>query len=88
MALILVYLMEAPRARLPGLEAPNIGRVQHAVAVGRKFSLAHVKSHNGLPGEETMLKYYVLTRSRIGSVRAVGVGVSIRVLSGVERPPP
>jgi hypothetical protein len=88
MALILVYLMEAPRARLPGLEAPNIGRVQHAVAVGRKFSLAPVKSHDGLPGEVTMLKYDVLPRSRIGSVRSVGVGVSIRVLSGVESPPP
>ena len=81
MALILVYLMEAPRARLPGLEAPNI---QHAVAVGRKVSLAPVKSHDGLPGEVTMLKYDVLPRSRIGSVRSVGV----RVLSGVERPPP
>jgi hypothetical protein len=86
MALILVYLMEAPRARLPGLEAANIGRVQHAV--GRKFSLAPVKSHDGLPGEVTMLKYDVLPRSRIGSVRSVGVGVSIRILSGVESPPP
>jgi hypothetical protein len=88
MALILVYLMEAPRARLLGLEVPNIGRVQHAVAVGRKFSLAPVKCHDGLPGEETMLKYDDLPRSRIGSVRSVGVRVSIGVLSGVERPPP
>jgi hypothetical protein len=41
-------------------------------------ALAPLKSHDGLPGEITMLRYDVLPRSRI-----VGVRVFIRILSGV-----